>query len=232
MPHADNDDLTLSPIGLALIVQFEGFEPDWYDDPVGIRTIGYGWTGTLPDGLTPPLTEAEARQLLADTVGAYERAVRRHVDVPLAQEQFDALVSFTYNVGASNLAASTLLLRLNDGLFADAAAEFDRWVLAQGQRLEGLVRRRAAERALFESATVPSPPPTPPPVPPPPPPPTDPPPSAPPRTDPMERIPIRPPSDLGGRDLPDLPTIPTRQPPLPGPPSPDRRPPDDDRPGW
>ena len=164
MPHPDNDDLRLSPTGIGLIVRFEGFEPDWYLDPVGVRTIGYGWTGALPDGLTPPLTEAEGRQLLSDTVGAYERAVLRHVSVPLAQAQFDALVSFTYNVGATNFAGSTLLLRLNAGRVAEAAAEFDRWVLAQGQRLEGLVRRRAAERALFASASVPAPPPAPPPM--------------------------------------------------------------------
>ena len=61
MPHPDNDDLRLSPTGIGLIVRFEGFEPDWYLDPVGVRTIGYGWTGALPDGLTPPLTEAALR---------------------------------------------------------------------------------------------------------------------------------------------------------------------------
>ncbi len=157
MPHPANTDLRISDAGLALIQQFEGFEPDWYLDPVGVRTIAYGWTGPLPDDLTPPLTEAQGRRLLRDTVGAYEAAVRRHVDVPLAQAAFDALVSFTYNLGATNLATSTLLARLNEGRWDEAAAEFDRWVLAKGQRLEGLVRRRAAERALFESARAPVP---------------------------------------------------------------------------
>ncbi len=154
-------DLRISSAGLALIERFEGFEPDWYLDPVGVRTIAFGWTGELPPGYTPPLTRAEGRRLLLDTVGTYEAAVRRHVSVALAQAQFDALVSFTYNVGATHFSTSTLLDRLNAGQVAAAAAEFDRWVLAKGQRLEGLVRRRAAERALFESVSPPPRPQTP-----------------------------------------------------------------------
>ncbi|PAP77860.1 lysozyme [Rubrivirga marina] len=166
MPHPANDPLRISAAGLALIEGFEGFEPDWYLDPVGVRTIAYGWTGPLPDGLVPPLSEAEGRRLLRDTVGAYETAVRRHVEVPLAQPQFDALVSFTYNLGASNLSTSTLLRLLNEGKPGEAAKEFDKWVLANGTQLAGLVRRRAAERALFESAPAPPmpSPPDPPPV--------------------------------------------------------------------
>ncbi len=156
MPHPANDGLRISDAGLTLIERFEGFKPDWYLDPVGVRTIAYGWTGALPDGLAPPLTQAQGRQLLRDTVGSYERAVRRHVAVPLAQAQFDALVSFTYNLGASNLASSTLLRRLNEGDARAAAEQFDRWVLAGGRALPGLVRRRAAERALFESGTGPN----------------------------------------------------------------------------
>lgn len=156
MPHPSNDALRISDVGLALIERFEGFEPDWYLDPVGVRTIAYGWTGALPAGLSPPLTRAQGRQLLRDTVGAYESAVRRNVAVPLAQPQFDALVSFTYNLGASNLASSTLLRLLNAGDASGAAEQFDRWVLAGGRPLPGLVRRRAAERALFASGTGPS----------------------------------------------------------------------------
>ena len=202
MPHPANADLRISDAGLTLIQRFEGFEPDWYLDPVGVRTIAYGWTGALPEDLVPPLTEAEGRRLLADTVGAYEAAVARHVDVPLAQAQFDALVSFAYNVGASNLAASTLLARLNAGRAVEAAAEFDRWVLAKGRRLEGLVRRRAAERALFESALAPAPPTSP--VPEPPVSAPEPPPSSRPATDRFERIPARPPRLDDGPPPPDV----------------------------
>ncbi|WP_412067871.1 lysozyme [Rubrivirga sp. IMCC43871] len=207
MPHPANDALRISSAGLALIERFEGFEPDWYLDPVGVRTIAYGWTGALPAGLSPPLTQAQGRQLLRDTVGAYESAVRRSVAVPLAQAQFDALVSFTYNLGASNLASSTLLRLLNEGDARAAAEQFDRWVLAGGRALPGLVRRRAAERALFTSGTGPS-----------------------------DRIPVRPPHVLDNPPpVPDVrvsapPPPPPSQPP-PAPPAPDvpRRP---DRSGW
>ena len=156
MPHPSNDALRTSDDGLALIERFEGFEPDWYLDPVGVRTIAFGWTGALPEGVDPPLTEAQGRRLLRETVGRYEDAVRRSVAVPLAQEQFDALVSFTYNLGAGNLASSTLLRLLNAGDAAGAAEQFDRWVMAGGRALPGLVRRRAAERALFSRGTGPS----------------------------------------------------------------------------
>ena len=208
MPHPANDPLQISDAGLALIERFEGFMPDWYLDPVGVRTIAYGWTHALPDGFTPPLTEAEGRQLLRQTVGAYEDAVRRHVDVPLAQSQFDALVSFTYNLGASNLAASTLLRRLNEGSATEAAAEFDKWVLAGGVPLAGLVRRRAAERALFESTLWPEPtppmpqPPDPPPVHP------DPAPYQPVPITEVEPIPARPPQFLDA-DVPPPPSVDT-----------------------
>ena len=154
MPEPPNDDLRISDAGLALIEDFEGFEPDWYLDPVGVRTIAFGWTGELPAGYAPPLTRAEGRRLLRDTVGRYESAVRRLVAVPLAQGQYDALVSFTYNLGPANLAASTLLRKLNAGE-PDVGLEFDRWVRAGGRVLPGLVRRRAAERAMFEAASAP-----------------------------------------------------------------------------
>ena len=148
--------LAVSPAGLALIERFEGFVADWYLDPVGVRTIGFGWTGPLPEGTAPPLSRADARWLLHETIGAYADAVREAVTVPLSQSQFDALVSFTYNLGPGALRRSTLLRRINAGDPA-AAKEFDRWVFASGRRLPGLVRRRAAERALFEAATPPPP---------------------------------------------------------------------------
>ena len=148
--HPANHALRVSDDGLRLIEAFEGFRADEYLDPAGVRTVGYGWTGALPEGFATPLSRDDARRLLRQTVGAYEDAVREAVDVPLAQGPFDALVSFTYNLGAGALRSSTLLRLLNAGDAAGAAAEFDRWVFAGGRRLAGLERRRAAERALFE----------------------------------------------------------------------------------
>ena len=150
MPHSANDALRITDEGLALIERFEGFEPEWYPDPVGVRTIGFGWTGPLPAGFVAPLTPEQGRALLRHTVGRYEGAVRAAVDVPLRPHQFDALVSFTYNLGGGALRGSTLLTKLNAGDPAGAAAEFDRWVWAGGRVLQGLVRRRAAERERFE----------------------------------------------------------------------------------
>ena len=154
MPHPDNDDLRLSDAGIQLIEDFEGYRADWYDDPVGVRTIGIGWTRDLPEGFSAPLSRSEARRLLRETVGDYEHAVRRNVDRPLSQPQFDALVSFTYNLGASRLRESTLRKRFNEGDEWGAAEEFDRWIYGGGHVLPGLVRRRAAERKLFESGTT------------------------------------------------------------------------------
>lgn len=98
-----------------------------------------------------PMTEAQASQLLAETLGQYERAVTKAAKVPISQGMFDALVSFAYNVGAANMASSTLIRKLNAGDIKGAAAEFDRWVYGGGVRLKGLTKRRDAEQALFLS---------------------------------------------------------------------------------
>lgn len=140
--------------GVALIKEFEGFVPRWYLDPVGVWTIGYGHTDAAgsPKRATSPnlvLTEAEATAILQRDLVQYEDAVKRAVRVPINENQFAALVSFTYNLGAGSLGRSTLLRKLNDGDYAGAADEFPRWNKAGGRVLNGLVRRRAAERDLF-----------------------------------------------------------------------------------
>ncbi|MEG9884436.1 MAG: lysozyme [Hyphomicrobiales bacterium] len=139
---------------LDLITRFEGFAPEPYRCPAGVWTIGYGSTRT-PDGKrvdedTPKLDRRQATAWLMTTLKRTESVVDRLIVVPLAENQFGALVSFTYNVGSGNLKASTLRARLNRGDTQGAAAEFPKWRFAKGQVLAGLVRRRAAERALFE----------------------------------------------------------------------------------
>lgn len=140
--------------GVQLIKEFEGFVPKWYQDPVGVWTIGYGHTDNAgsPKYATSKnmrLTVAEATSILQRDLGQYESAVERLVKVPLNDNQFSALVSFTYNLGAGNLGSSTLLKKLNAGDYAGAANEFARWNKGGGKVLNGLVRRRAAERELF-----------------------------------------------------------------------------------
>ena len=139
--------MSLSSGGLDLIKSHEGLRTSAYQDPVGVWTIGYGHTGTAKPG--QKITEAQAEQLLRKDVGWAEDAVRKNVKVPLTQGQFDALVSFTFNLGAGALGRSTLLKKLNAGDYAGAQAEFGKFVHAGGRVLPGLVRRRGEEAALF-----------------------------------------------------------------------------------
>lgn len=138
--------------GLALIKHFEGLQTHAYLCPAGVWTIGYGHTRGVRSGEV--ITSEQADALLSDDLSASERAVERSVTVPLSQQQFDALVSFTFNFGEGNLHDSTLLKKLNAGDSAGAADEFLRWVNADGKKLPGLVERRNAERQLFLSGTA------------------------------------------------------------------------------
>ncbi|MGR2682942.1 lysozyme [Chromobacterium haemolyticum] len=140
--------MNISANGIKLIQQFEGLRLKAYQDAVGVWTIGYGHTG--PD-VTPGLviTQAQADALLARDLSRFETGVTRLVQVPLHQNQFDALVSFSYNLGLGSLQNSTLLRLLNQRDYAGAAAQFPRWNKAGGKVLPGLTRRRAAEQALF-----------------------------------------------------------------------------------
>ncbi|MFG8171273.1 lysozyme [Pseudomonas aeruginosa] len=133
--------------GIDLIKSSEGLRLSAYQDSVGVWTIGYGTTAGVKPG--QPITKERAEELLRDDVKRFEDQVLRLVKVPLTQGQFDALVSFTYNLGPGALEKSTLLKLLNRGDYQGAADQFPRWVNAGGKRLEGLVKRRAAERALF-----------------------------------------------------------------------------------
>ena len=140
--------------GIALIKQFEGCKLTAYQDSVGVWTIGYGWTKPVDGkpiraGMT--IKQETAELLLKTGLVSYENDVSRLVKVDLTQGQFDALVSFTYNLGARSLSTSTLLRKLNAGDYAGAADEFLRWNKAGGKVLNGLTRRREAERALFLS---------------------------------------------------------------------------------
>ena len=141
--------MQVSKAGLDLIKQFEGLYLKAYRCPAGVPTIGYGHTAGVAMGQT--ITQQQADDYLRRDVRQFERAVARLVTVPLTQGQFDALVSFAFNLGEGALAQSTLLRMLNDGDYAGAAAQFERWNKAGGRVLPGLVRRRAAERALFEA---------------------------------------------------------------------------------
>lgn len=146
--------MRISDKGISLIKQFEGLRLTGYQDSVGVWTIGYGWTQPVDGkpiraGIT--IKEETAERLLRTGLVGYERDVSKLVKVKLTQGQFDALVSFAYNLGARALSTSTLLQKLNAGDYAGAADEFPRWIKAGGKVLPGLTRRREAEQALFLS---------------------------------------------------------------------------------
>lgn len=164
--------MQISRQGLDFIQSFESFVPYPYDDLVpavrgkyrewrggpvrGTLTIGYGHTDAAAHPLKVRkgvrISERQAVEILAVDLQEVEAAINRLVKVPLAQGQYDALGSFTFNVGAGALASSTLLRKLNRGDYDGARAQFDRWVKSKGKTLRGLVRRRDGEQALWDQA--------------------------------------------------------------------------------
>lgn len=141
--------------GLNLIKEFEGFFSKPYLDPIGIPTIGYGFTYYIPSRIKvsmkdTPITKDSAEKILKEVLKGYENDVLRLVKKPLNQNQFDALVSFTYNLGATNLSKSTLLKKVNaNPNDISIALEFVKWNKAGGKVFAGLTRRRKAESELY-----------------------------------------------------------------------------------
>jgi lysozyme len=141
-----------SATGVALIKQFEGLELVPYKDVAGHWTVGYGHKIEAGESF-PKLSEADAEALLRIDLVRFEAGVLDITKgIKLSQNQFDALVAFAYNVGLDALRKSTLIRLLQDRDPAGAAAQFGRWIHAGGVAYEGLRRRRAAERRLFETA--------------------------------------------------------------------------------
>ena len=152
-----------SDVGISLIKSHEGLRLEAYPDPAHgwkVGTIGFGHTSAAGSPKVTrgmKITEAGATEILRADLGKFEGYVSKAVTVPLTQWQFDALVSFTFNLGPGNLRSSTLLRKLNARDYDGAADEFLKWTKAGGRILPGLVKRRAAERALFLSPATPKP---------------------------------------------------------------------------
>ncbi|KAG6985310.1 hypothetical protein G7Y79_00116g101800 [Physcia stellaris] len=145
-------DHSLSANGVDFIAGFEGFEPNFYNDAAGVRTIGYGHACQEAgecDDINPPITKAEGKDLLNSDANTFEACVNKDVTVAINQNQFDALVSFTYNLGCGNLANIAHTLNAND--FSGATAQMKEYTHGGGKVLPGLVRRRQAEVDLFNS---------------------------------------------------------------------------------
>ncbi len=142
----------LSEQGYALIMRHEGFSPIPYICPAGLPTIGYGHViidkEAFPKaGISPD----SAKTLLKQDVNRFEAAINRFVTVQINQNQFDALVSFAYNIGIQAFERSTLLRHLNQGHYEKVPKELEKWVFSRGRRLSGLIKRRREEARLFSA---------------------------------------------------------------------------------
>ena len=148
------ESMSVSNKGVDLICEFEGKRLVAYDDGVGVWTIGFG-TIKYPDGVRvkkgDTCTLDQAKEYMRHDLIEFEHTVNSSVKVPLNQNQFDALVSLSYNIGSSAFKSSTLVKKLNTGDYQGAADQFNVWVNAGGKRMQGLVSRRDREKLLFLS---------------------------------------------------------------------------------
>lgn len=150
--------MVTSDEGIALIKAFEGFQAHPYRDTGGLWTVGYGHKVVSGDGvvINDYITPVQGTSLLRHDVAVAEIVVNKLVKVPLNQNQFDALVSFTYNLGGGNLLKSTLLKVLNAGDYDRAASEFLKWDYVAGAPNEAIANRRRKESTLFSTGVYPT----------------------------------------------------------------------------
>ena len=145
--------LTISDEGISLIKRYEGYKTTPYRCPAGLYTVGYGHligNGLqLPDEWNRTFSLGEIDELLRTDLARFERGVLRYCTVYITQSQFDATVSFSFNLGLGVLQRSTLRQKLNRGDYDGASKEFLKYTRAGGKVLKGLVRRRQAEYNLF-----------------------------------------------------------------------------------
>ena len=139
--------MNISQEGLSLIKKFEGCELEAYKCAAGVWTIGYGSTKGVKEG--DAITQEKADKLLLHEMEEYEGYINDMVNADLEQNQFDAMVSWVFNLGSANLKASTLLKVLNAKDYEGVPAQIKRWNKAGGKVLQGLIRRREAESLLF-----------------------------------------------------------------------------------
>ena len=153
----DAADVDIDQAGLELIAGFEGFVAHPYRDVVGVLTIGYGHVILPGESFPAPISKQDGLDLLHLDAAKAVHCVRDHVQVDLNQNQTNALVSLTFNIGAGAFASSTLLRLLNQGNYECAARQFPAWCIAGGKQNFVLLKRRQKEAAVF---LAPPPPPT------------------------------------------------------------------------
>jgi len=147
-PFKDWDKDSLNKAG-RLIAEFEGFSSTVYRCQAGVPTIGFGHTKDVTEGQT--ITKEEALALLMSDLSTLQKALASVIHVDVTEGQFVALLSLVYNIGMWKFRTSTLLRELNKENFVNAGNEFARWIYVKRQPNEGLMRRRAKEREVFDS---------------------------------------------------------------------------------
>ena len=147
--------MKLSHDGLLWLCTLEDFRAEPYCDVAGFQTIGFGHRITKEDNFSVPITREVATLLLANDVNQAETCICNWVHVPLNQNQFDALVSFVYNVGTHHFATSTLRYKLNEGDYEAVPKQMRFWVNAGGHFIEGLLHRREAEIRRWNTPITP-----------------------------------------------------------------------------
>ncbi|MGB3759143.1 MAG: glycoside hydrolase family protein [Rivularia sp. (in: cyanobacteria)] len=155
---ANSDNKKISDNGLKFIAEHEGMILHLYNDPANHATIGVGHlvhhgpiNGNEPEEFKRGITKDRAIEILRSDVIQAENTVNKLVKVPLNQNQFDALVSFVFNIGETQFASSTLLAKLNNKDYQAVPSELNRWVHGDGKKLPGLINRRRDEGNLFQS---------------------------------------------------------------------------------
>ena len=143
------NNMNISEQGLELIKIFEGCELKAYKCAAGVWTIGYGHIKGVSEG--DEISASTANIMLQEEIVEYEDYINNGVTVPLKQHQFDAMVSWVYNLGNGNLTSSTLLKVLNSSDYDGVPEQMMRWNKAGGKVLEGLTRRRQAEADMFSN---------------------------------------------------------------------------------
>lgn len=144
----NKSDMHISKEGICLIKKFEGLKLESYKCSASVWTYGYGSTKNVKEGDT--ISKKDAEKLLLKEIKEYENYLKKLIKVKINQNQFDALVSWVYNLGPNNLEKSTLLKILNNKEYKDVPYEIRKWNKVNGEISEGLIRRRNAESLLFE----------------------------------------------------------------------------------
>lgn len=147
-----HSNCSTSEAGIELISHFEGYSPFVYKDAAGLDTIGVGHLILRGEKFSEPFLPNDADKLLRKDLRKSEASINRRVAVELQQHQADSVISFTFNLGEGKLAKSTLLKKINGKRHIEAAAEFEKWVYADGKKLRGLEIRREAESVMYKGS--------------------------------------------------------------------------------